>query len=511
MKRVLAAIVTAACCVAPAYAQSALVKCDGFPRRVDTAESVARGVLALGTLGLSGMGERPNPSARLKGAAGVTACSEALGDSTLTGNPVRRAEVYLARGIHSLEAGNAADAERDARSGLAVELPAEWQAQAARTLHPSLKLLAAIARLSQGDQPGAEALALEAMAARPGGSLLHQEGLAILALSTDISGAEADVLDRRALKSSSAVAQRARQRLGAADYAGAAADYRMVKDAAREPWAQLFAQLALAQALAGDSAGADASIADAQEAADKLAIVAQGSGADARDAALAVSRADEFIQLARARQAVSAGRIDEARTLLSARTRWLVPAEWVAPVLESAGAGKGWAAPLDPAKLRADSRRAAADKVHGKGAPERLMLLLPRFEDADPASDIGKALAKPGGDSVKPAPTRDASALRIGLTTRMAQVDTQDEALLLVAAQQAQKRGMPRFAIVGTNLSYISLERGGPSSVGGWIEIVFPEGPGAKLYESQAGRSLDPATVVTEYGPLFAGGPAGGR
>ena len=42
MKRVLAAIVTAACCVGPAYAQSALVKCDGFPRRVDTAETVAR-------------------------------------------------------------------------------------------------------------------------------------------------------------------------------------------------------------------------------------------------------------------------------------------------------------------------------------------------------------------------------------------------------------------------------------------------------------------------------------
>ncbi len=509
MKFALGAIVAATFGMGPAFAQSALVKCDGYPRRVDAAESVARGVLALGTLGITGMGERQNLSARLKGEPGIKACTEALADPVLTGNAIRRAEVYLARGIHSLGVGRPADAERDARAGLQVELPASQQPQAARTLYPSLKLLAAVARVSQGDQTGAEALALEAMALRPGGWLPHQEGFSILALSPDLSDGEAAALDRRSLLSSATVALRAKHRLGARDFKGAATDYRLVRDAAKEPWAQLFAQLALAQALAGDTAGADASMMQAQEAADKLAIVAQGNGAEARDAAQNVSRADEFIVLARARQAVSAGKLDEARGLLSARTRWLVPAEWVAPVLELAGAGKGWASPVDPVKLLADARKAAAEKVHGKEAPERLMMLLPRFEGSDPASDIGKAMAKPAGSGLKTAALRDDSTLAITLSGRLAQVDTQEEALLLAAARQAQKRGMPRFAVLGTNMNYMSLQREGPSSAGGAIEIVFPEGPGAGLYERQANRSLDPASVVAEFGPLFASGTEG--
>lgn len=509
MRFALVAMVAATFGAGPVFAQSALVKCDGQPRRVDAAESVARGVLALGTLGITGTGERANPSARLKGEPAVKACTEALADPVLTGNAVRRAEVYLARGIHSLGVGRPADAERDARAGLQVELPASQQRQAERTLYPSLKLLAAVARAVQGDQPGAEALALEAMALRPGGWLPHQEGFSILALSPELSAGEAAALDRRSVLSSNTVALRARHRLGARDFKGAATDYRLVKDAAKEPWAQLFAQLALAQALAGDTAGADASMALAQEAADKLAIVAQGNGAEARDAAQSVSRADEFILLTRARQAVSAGKLEEARGLLSSRTRWLVSAEWVAPVLESAGAGQGWASPVDPVKLLADARKAAAEKVHGKEAPERLMMLLPRFEGSDPANDIGKTMVKPTGSGLKTVALRDDSTLAVTLSGRMAQVDTQEEALVLAAARQAQKRGMPRFVVLGNNMNYISLQREGPSSGGGSIEIVFPEGPGAKLYESLASRSIDPAVIVGEFGPLFAGGTEG--
>ena len=111
---------------------------------------MARGIVVLGTLGILGSAEADQPGARETGAKDIAACTEAMADQRVTGNPVRRAEVFLARGISQYEVGNLDLAYADATSALAVEWPPELKTTFNRTLSVSGLLPQAFERYARG-------------------------------------------------------------------------------------------------------------------------------------------------------------------------------------------------------------------------------------------------------------------------------------------------------------------------------------------------------------------------
>ncbi len=175
---------------------SALLRCDGHGRRDGAATGIARVPALLQSLGLLGAGEADDPRARADGEAGLAACERALRDSRVRGDPVRRAEILLMRGIRRLERGEADLAFGDGAAALAVPVRPRDAATFARTVAVSARLLQAQARLAAGRGDEAEALAAAAVAARPFAPFLLREALLVMAASPAVSSAEAGLADR---------------------------------------------------------------------------------------------------------------------------------------------------------------------------------------------------------------------------------------------------------------------------------------------------------------------------
>lgn len=490
-----------------AKAPSALLRCDGYGRRVGVGENLARLPLVIGTLGLFGAPEADNPLAREAGEKGVLACTEALADQRVTGNPIRRGEVLLMRGIRHFEQGELDAAASDAEAAIAVPLPAEVLPWYDRDIRLSARLLAARVRLAQNRDGEAEQLALAAAAARPWSPFVISEALRILAVSPTISPDEARLLDRsRMLEGTSLIRLQARERAG--DWGGAAADLAMLLKAAEKPGVVLRSRLAADQALAGDRAAAELTLAEAQQKVDELASTAGGTDNAAQEAAQEVARADELMQLARAQLALAAGKVEDARALLLGRSRWLAPAPIAAAVIANVQARLPVGAiASDPAKLIADAARVARDALTTKTAVPVMVELWPRWEDPDVAAAFGRDLANrpllaaptAGRSSmIKIERARDDGATEVQ-DSRPAFIDTGYEAVLLLAARAARDAGAERFAIIQRRTA-VSVGREGLIGNATRLTLVTPKD---RLWAGQESRSLAVADVEAALGPLF--------
>jgi hypothetical protein len=261
---------------APALAEpSALLKCDGYGRRQTPGEQLGRGLVVLGTLGLFGSAEADNPSARKAGEEGITACTDALNDSRTTGNPVRRAEVLLMRGVRQFEMGRFEQAIADAKAARAVELAPLVRSHFDRNIGPSTSILEALARLSQNNQAEAERLSAAAANARPNATFLTEEALRIMALTPEITADERQLLDRlwRLLPN----VRQSQHQEGAGEWAGAAASMKTLVAMLQKPGVVTLARQATVQALAGDTAGAEVTLARVGQDIDELAAKAGGT------------------------------------------------------------------------------------------------------------------------------------------------------------------------------------------------------------------------------------------
>lgn len=506
MNRIVLALLVA-CVAAPALAKapSSLVRCDGYGRRVGVGENLARLPLVIGTLGLFGAPEADNPLARETGEKGVFACTEALTDARVTGNPIRRGEVLLMRGVRNFETGNLDAAAADAEAAAAITLPAEVTPWYDRTVKLSALLLAAHVRLAQNRDDEAETLAAQAVAARPWSPFVLNEALRIMAVSPAIGNAEAPLLDRAMLLSVSTLRAQARERAG--DWAGAASDLAALIKSIEKPDVVQLARLAVLQALAGDRASAEATLATAQQQVDELAATAGGTDSKAQDAAQRVARADELMQLARAQLALAAGKTEDARALLLGRSRWLAPAPIAATVIANVQARlPAGAIPSDPAKLRGDAAKVARDAITTKSVVPAMAIGWPRWEDPDTAAALGRDLTTrppPGGAArpgsvVKIERVREDGATLVRMS-RLAFIDTGYEAALLLAARTAREAGAERFAVIERGSGFRVGREGLTSGIAQLVVVT----PRDRLWAGQEGRSLAVADVEAALAPLF--------
>jgi hypothetical protein len=483
---------------APALAApSALIRCDGYGRRQTPGEQVGRGILILGTLGLFGSAERDMPSAREAGEKGITACTEALTDSRTTGNPVRRAEVLLMRGVRQFEMGRFDDAIADARAARGVELTPLVRAHFDRNIGSSTLMLEAFARLAQNNQADAERLAFQAAQARPSGLFLAEEALRIMALSPEITPEEKALLDRAWL-----LVPNLRPVLsmaGAGDWVGAAAAIKTLVATFSKPGVVVLSHQAALQALAMDTKGAEETLAKVGQEIDELAAKAGGTDQAAQTAAQQVARADEMVQLAKAQVALNQGKIEDAKGLLAGRPRWLSPASLTAQIIANvqAKAGAGTAVGIDPAKIRADAIKVARDSLTGKGILNNLVVALPRWEDADEPQEFGKLIA-PTSKSMQPKPSRDGAATSI-VSARTAAFDTVHEALLVAAARAAAAKGQDRFAV----LFNFGSNRGTRAGISSSFTILDFVTPADALFAAQASRAIKVADVEAALGSQY--------
>jgi hypothetical protein len=487
---------------APALAApSALIRCDGHGRRQTPGEQVGRGILVLGTLGLFGSAEADNPAARETGEAGIKACTDAMADSRVTGNPIRKAEVFLARGIRNLEMGHFNEALADADAGLAVGLTPLVQAQFDRTLGPSLLLLKAYVKVAQGSQAEAEALAMQAATPRPWGVLMAEEATRIMLVSPAISADEATLLAR--LFRVRPDVRRAQALEAAGDWPAAARDIAQVIGVLEEPSPVIKARHAAVLALAGNSADAQKLLDETAQQVDELAAKASGTDDAAQRAAQQVARADELVQLTKAQLALNAGKLDEAKGLLAGRSRWLANSHIAAAVVANVQAKAGASAVpgVDPAKLRADAVKVVKDGMTGKGFIESIMRALPRWENADVGGDFGKDMTPPS-KAMLPKPVRDGKATRI-TSSRNAAIDTGIEAMMVAMARTAASRNVDRFAV----LTNFSGNFGGREGIVSSYVIGDFVMPGDELFKAQESRAITVAEVEAALGAAYAPPP----
>ncbi|MEI6418622.1 MAG: hypothetical protein WCO82_06120 [Sphingomonadales bacterium] len=482
-------------------APSALIRCDGHGRRQTPGEQVGRGILVLGTLGLFGSAEADNPAARETGEAGIKACTDAMADSRVTGNPIRKAEVFLARGIRQLEMGHLAEALADADAGLAVGMEPVVRAQFDRTLGPSLILLKAYVKVAQGQQAEAESLALQAATPRPWGVLMAEEATRVMAVTPAISPEEAGLLAR--LFRLRPDVRRAQALEAAGDWPAAAKDIAQVIGVLEEPSPVIKARHAAVLALAGDNAGAKTLLDATAQQVDELAAKASGTDDAAQRAAQSVARADELMQLAKAQLALNAGSIDEAKGLLAGRSRWLANSSIAAAVVANVQAKGGAAAVpgVDPAKLRADAIKVVKDGMTGKNFIESIMRALPRWENADVPEDFGKDMTPPS-KAMLPKPIRDGKATRI-TSNRDAAIDTGIEAMIVAMARTAASRNVDRFAV----LTNFSGSFGGREGIVSSYVIGDFVMPGDALFAAQESRAIKVADVEAALGAAYTAPP----
>ncbi|WP_156256989.1 hypothetical protein [Sandarakinorhabdus oryzae] len=499
LRVVVAAALLAATAAPVLAAPSALIRCDGYGRRQTPGEQVGRGILILGTLGLFGSAEADNPAAREAGEKGIAACTEALTDSRTTGNPVRRAEVLMMRGVRQFEMGRFDDAIADAKAARSVELTPLVRAHFDRNIGAGSIMLEAFARLSQNNQAEAEKLAFQAANARPNGNFLTEEALRIMALSPEVTADERFLIDRlwRLLPN----LRPAVNLEGAGDWVGAAASVKTLTAGMTKPGVVILSRLAALQALAGDSKGAEETLAKVSQDIDELAAKAGGTDQAAQTAAQQVARADEMVQLARAQLALNQGKTEEAKGFLAGRPRWLSPAALTAQIIANVQAkgGAGTAPGVDPAKIRSDAAKVAREAVTGKGVLNLLVTMLPRWEEPGEAQDFGKAMTAPS-KLMQPKPSRDGAATSIS-SARVAAIDTVTEALLVAAARATAAKGQDRFAVL-LNFILPSTNRAGLTSRLSLLDFVTPADAAFAAQEARAFKVADiEAALGGQYRP----------
>lgn len=162
-----------------AIARDAMFKaCDGYEGPSKGADAITRQATILG------MAAYPEYTIRAEvhpGAAGVSACTEALSDAQVQAPNMwmRRVSLLMARAMHRLQTGDIAAANADLDlAEQSISDPADPLFQ--RSLGTGLRFIRATALRLAGDQAGAEALAMTAWSRKPyDGSAAYSALLAI--------------------------------------------------------------------------------------------------------------------------------------------------------------------------------------------------------------------------------------------------------------------------------------------------------------------------------------------
>lgn len=183
---------------AEAKKPSLWAKCDGYPKPESTATKVAKGLAALGTLGLSGLPESFNASHRAPGEAGVEACTTALADPDAASvSWIRKVTLNQWLAIHQLEAKRpeaalaALDAAVAAASG-----PNATDPMFVRSTGVTLDVLRSITLLRLGRTDEGLASARRAASARPWSARVQILALGLLGLDQAVEPTEYAIADR---------------------------------------------------------------------------------------------------------------------------------------------------------------------------------------------------------------------------------------------------------------------------------------------------------------------------
>jgi tetratricopeptide (TPR) repeat protein len=327
---------------APAVAErgpSRHLRCDGMPDNVTAGETAARLLGAVTLLGLfAPRQEGADESARLPGAEGVAICGEALAAES---NDVRRAQLILATAVHHIEARQFDQAIAAARQ-VATDRPAFAATPAfRRSLYLTALDIEATALLELGRTDEAVAKALEMAAAAPYDVVNQLRASFYVGYATHWGPAETAFYDNLARLYPDSLLTRGVNREMNGDVTGALADYdlymRMHDDQLGGVNASLRTRIALSHALSGNAERAAALIrqantpppappgkgGDAQPQPQPAGAAAPAPQAEAQAAPQPNAVEVEMNDLYRVWEAASAGDMERARTLYSARSRWV--------------------------------------------------------------------------------------------------------------------------------------------------------------------------------------------
>ena len=304
---------------APAQAErtpSAQIRCDGLPDNVTAGETAARLLGAVTLLGIFAPAhETPDASLRLTGADGIAICAEALQRES---NDTRRAQLILGSAIHQIEAGNYAAAIAEARRAGTDRPDFAATAPFQRSLRLGAMEIEALALLGAGRLDEARAKAFEMAAAAPYDLSASARAWRYVRLSNAFGAPEQAFYDNLIRLFPSALFERAMARQLAGDFRGAAADCDLWIALERtvetdQVGMTIRAHGALAHALAGDVARADALAEEARTA------------LRANPESTAAAATTEVLDLYTIWKSAHDGHAAEARLLFAARTSWLRP------------------------------------------------------------------------------------------------------------------------------------------------------------------------------------------
>ncbi len=201
---------------------SVYLRCDGMPPHRSGGEIAARLVLIMATAGLAGPGETADVSKRLTGADAVTACNQALEDES---DPIRKAQLVLARAVHHIEIQEFEAALADARAVPTLAGPSADELGFRHSLLVSGLELEAAALVRLGRPAEAEATALKMAAASPYDIITQERASRYTLLTAELSPEKREFLDRRARLWPVGLLVEAIANQGAGQYLEAAADY----------------------------------------------------------------------------------------------------------------------------------------------------------------------------------------------------------------------------------------------------------------------------------------------
>lgn len=164
----------------------------------------------------------------------VTACATALASPDLLPQDwARRVSLLMASAAHRIAAGDTA-ALSDLDAAVAAIPPGLDAAERVRSLDAAIAMLRALSLAKAGDAPRSIALIATAAASRPWSAQFQTLGLRMLAALPGGALASAPLIDRQLLLGEEAREARAKSRQAAGDFAGAAADWALVKPGVTE-------------------------------------------------------------------------------------------------------------------------------------------------------------------------------------------------------------------------------------------------------------------------------------
>lgn len=366
-------------------APSVYLLCDGSPAHRSGAELAGRILLIMATGGLAGPGEKADATKRAMGAEGVTACDSALSSET---DPIRRMQLTLARAVHHLEADEFEAALSDARTAPSAAGTAANDIGFRHSLLLSALELQAAALARLGRPGEAEAAALEMAAASPYDTIAQERAVIYVGLTASASPQKKAFYDHLSRIWPKGLLLKAEFEEWNGEYLAAADDYSAFVDLRYgfvldkknlTPEVAILADRAVALALAGQTAQADALAADTRKSLDDM--IASGKAMGISEVA---NTAQELLDFESIVSQAQSGKAAQARILLAARSRWLTPsaaavADLTARLRKGAPANElTGTLTHDPAAMRTDYLASRLGAIQQKNGAEKKLFDLIR-------------------------------------------------------------------------------------------------------------------------------------